>query len=128
LTTTQLIGVVAAIGLGVIAAFQVGLALGAPWGRAAWSGAHVRLPDRLRISSAVAAVIWTVAALVVLGRAGYLVLPLPDIVYGVGIWVLAALLTIGALVNFASSSPWERFGWGPFALGLGILCLLAALA
>jgi hypothetical protein len=34
---------------------------------------------------------------------------------------------VGALMNIASSSGWERFGWGPFSLILGVLCLFVAL-
>jgi hypothetical protein len=30
--------------------------------------------------------------------------------------VLVGLLGVGGLLNFASSSSWERFGWGPFTL------------
>ena len=32
----------------------------------------------------------------------------------------------GALMNFASSSPWERFLWGPLALVLAGLCFVLA--
>jgi len=62
----------------VIAVFQLAIALGAPLGRAAWGGAHVRLPPNLRVASAVAAVIWMVAALLVLDRAGTPLIDLPD--------------------------------------------------
>ena len=52
----DIIVVAATAGLAVVAAFQVALAAGAPWGRAAWGGQHQgRLPARLRIASAVAA-------------------------------------------------------------------------
>jgi hypothetical protein len=30
------------------------------------------------------------------------------------------------LMNFASSSPWERFGWGPFTLVLFLLGVVLA--
>ena len=118
--------VLAAVGFLVIAGFQVALAAGAPLGRAAWGGAVARLPSRLRRASAVSAVIWLVAAVVILGRAGIDFVPLPDVVTSVGAWVLVALSGLGAVVNFASSSPWERFGWGPLALVLGLLSLVVA--
>lgn len=120
------LAVAAALGFLVIAAFQVGLAFGAPWGRAAWGGGSVRLPTRLRTASGVAAVVWVLAALIVLGRVGFGVVPLPSAVYRWGAWVLVGLLLLGALMNFASRSPWERFGWGPFALLLAVLCFLVA--
>jgi hypothetical protein len=117
---------VAAVGFGVIAAFQAALALGAPLGRAAWGGKHVRLPTRLRIGSAVALVVWIVAALVVLARAGVDASPIPAGVARWGTWVLFGLLVIGALMNAASSSRWERFGWAPFSLVLAVLTFVVA--
>lgn len=117
----------AAIGFLGIAAFQFALALGAPLGRAAWGGANAVLPMRLRRSSAVAAVIWLVAAVLILARAGLVSVPLPPVVLAVGAWVLVVLSAVGALVNLASSSPWERFGWAPYAATLAVLSLVVAL-
>ena len=70
-------GAVAAVGCLGIAAFQVALAAGAPFGRAAWGGSHERLPRKLRVASAVAAGVWVLAALVVLADAGFEVSPIP---------------------------------------------------
>src|SRR5688572_27514975 len=117
----------AAVGFLTIAAFQIALALGAPLGRAAWGGAHERLPARLRIGSAVAVLIWLLAALIVLTRGGLAVVQLPSALVVWGTWALVVLNVLGAIVNVASSSPWERFGWAPFALILAILCLILAL-
>jgi hypothetical protein len=118
----------AAAGFVVIAAFQVALALGAPLGRAAWGGAHVRLPIRLRIASAFADVVWIVAALVVLARAGVEASPIPTSVARWATWVLVGLVAIGALANFASRSRWERFLWGPVATVLTLLTVAVATA
>jgi len=118
----------ATVGFLVIAAFQAALALGAPWGRAAWGGAHERLPGRLRVASAVAVAIWLLAALIVLQRAGSPVVPLPPPVAQWGAWVLVGLLPLGAIMNFASSSRWERFGWGPLAVILAVLCFIVAMS
>jgi hypothetical protein len=82
---------------------------------------------RLRRASAVAAVVWAVAAVLILARAGLLAVPLPDVALSVGVWVLVALSVVGALVNLASSSPWERFGWAPYAATLAVLSLVVAL-
>ena len=132
LTTTSLqpwrvAAVAAAIGFLAIAAFQVALALEAPLGRAAWGGSHVRLPMRLRLASAFAVALWILAALVVLRRAGFDVSPFPSAFVRWGTWVLVGLLPLGAVMNFASSSRWERFLWGPVALILAGLCLVVAL-
>ena len=118
--------VAAATGFGLIAGFQVALALGAPLGHAAWGGTHVELPLSLRFASAFAAILWILATLVVLRRAGYSVSRLPSSVARWGTWVLVGALPLGALMNFASSSSWERFMWGPIALLLASLCLLVA--
>jgi hypothetical protein len=66
--------VAAAIGFGCIAVFQLALSMGAPLGRAAWGGAHVHLPTGFRIASAFAMGIWTLAAFIVLARAGFEIL------------------------------------------------------
>jgi hypothetical protein len=104
---------VAAIGYLGIAGFQVALALGAPLGHAAWGGRHRVLPTRLRIASGVAAVIWTVGAVIVLGRAGFEVSPFSDTVERWATWLFVGLLAVGTLMNAASSSRWERFVWAP---------------
>jgi hypothetical protein len=117
----------AAVGFVVIAVFQIALAAGAPLGRASWGGAHAgQLPTGLRVASAVAVGVWVFAALIVLGRAGFAVSPLPASLTTWGTWILVGVLAVGALMNFASPSAWERFGWGPFTLILAVLCLLVA--
>ncbi|HEY9376126.1 MAG TPA: hypothetical protein VIQ02_03420 [Jiangellaceae bacterium] len=121
-------GIAAAVGFLTIAAFQAVLALGAPLGRAAWGGTHAQLPTALRVASAVAFGFWALAALIVLGRAGVHISPLPSTVLRWGTWILVGMLAIGALLNFASPSSWERFLWGPIALILAGLCLLLALS
>ena len=127
MTTARTAAILAAAGFLVIAVFQVALALGAPLGDAAWGGRQARLSTRLRIGSAVAAVFWMLAMLIVLGRAGFDVSPFPDVVERWGTWVLVGLLPVGALMNIASSSRWERYLWGPLALVLGVLTLVVAL-
>jgi hypothetical protein len=117
---------ISAVGFVVIAVFQAALAAGAPLGRAAWGGRTAVLPARLRRSSAVAFVIWLVAAAIILGRAGLIDVPLPEVTLTVGAWVLVVLSALGSLVNVASSSPWERFGWAPLAATLAVLSAVVA--
>ncbi len=113
----------AAAGFSVIAAFQASLALGAPFGEAAFGGSSSgQLPPGLRAASAVSMVVWLLAALTVLarGRSG----PVPAgraVRWGVRGFIV--LLAAGTLLNAASSSPWERFLWAPLALVLLLLCL-----
>jgi hypothetical protein len=120
-------GVVTAIGFAGIAVFQAAIAAGAPLGRAAWGGTHVRLRPRFRIASAFAVVVWSVAALVILARAGFDASPIPFGASRWAVWILVMILPIGAVMNAASRSPWERFLWAPVALALALLCLALAL-
>lgn len=118
--------VVAAVGFSAVAVFQLALALGAPLGRAAWGGAQAHLPRQLRIASGIAVVFWLFSAAVILGRVGIEVVPLPDAVLRWGTWVLAVLLPIGVIMNFASRSPWERWIWGPVTLVIATCCVAVA--
>ena len=70
------LAVAAAAGFLAIAAFQAVLALGAPR-PCGLGGIHARLPVKLRIASAFAVGVWVLAALIILGRAGSQVSPLP---------------------------------------------------
>ena len=116
----------AAIGYLGIAGFQVVLALGAPLGHAAWGGKHRVLPTRFRAASGVAAVIWIVGAVIVLGRAGWEISPLPESVERWGTWVFVGLLALGTVMNAASSSRWERFVWAPVSAILAVLTWVVA--
>jgi hypothetical protein len=118
--------VAAAVGFVAYAGFEVALALGAHWGHAAWGGTHAALPPGLRIASGGAAVFWLLAALVVLGGAGYRASPVPYRVARAGAWVLAGLLALGTLTNAASASAWERVLQAPIACLLALLCLVVA--
>jgi hypothetical protein len=121
--------VVATIGFAGLAVFQGLLAAGAPLGEAAWGGANEgRLPTGLRVGSAVSIVVYVLAAAVVLRRAGLAARWVPGGVARIGSWVLAVLLTLGALANLLSQSPWERFLLGPVTLVLAGSCLVVARA
>jgi len=76
--------------------------------------------------TALTALVWLFAALVVLARGGFTPSSLPRMVATWGAWVLVGLLGVATLLNFASSSPWERFGWGPFSLTMLALCITLA--
>ena len=116
----------AAGGFLAVSCFQVALALGAPFGSAAFGGANAgRLPPELRLVSTVAAGFWLLAAIHALSRGG-LTSRLPRAGSRRLSWVLLGVTAVGALVNAASSSPWERYGWAPFTLLLAILCLILA--
>ena len=119
--------VAATVGFAGLALFQLLLVAGAPFGAAAWGGTNDgQLPTNLRVGSALAIVVYGLAAAVILARAGFGVRFISRAVARIGSWVLVALLTVGALANFASQSPWERFLLGPVTVLLAGLCLVVA--
>jgi hypothetical protein len=120
------LAVIAASGFVAIAVFQAALALGAPLGRAAWGGTRTHLPQGLRVASGVAVIFWSLAAVVVLARSDVDATSVPDVVARWGTWILVVVLLVGAVMNAASSSPWERFLWAPLALVLAVLCFFVA--
>ncbi|MGC1206666.1 MAG: hypothetical protein WA880_01790 [Ornithinimicrobium sp.] len=100
-----------------VSAFQVALASGAPWGAAAWGGAHSGvLPDRLRLASGVSALAFVGVAAIAArhphpgrrGRRGR-----RWVLLGMGIY-----LGFGVALNAMSPSVIERAIWVPLtALG-----------
>ena len=109
-------------GFAGVVGFQLSLVAGAPWGVAAYGGADPgRLPPELRVASAVQACVWLLAGLTALSRGGVAPSPIPDTLSRRAVWTFAGLLAVGTVVNAASSSRWERFGWAPFLLVLTVL-------
>jgi hypothetical protein len=122
-------GVVAAVLYLGLVAFQLALALGAPWGRAAYGGQSAELTTSLRVSSAVAVVVWTGVALVVLRRAGFAIwAPLPDAWGPVASWVIVVLGAVAIVLNAITPSALERAIWLPVSIGLFAATLAVALA
>jgi hypothetical protein len=125
-STAERTATVAAMGFGIVAIFQLLLALGAPWGRAAFGGYNEgTLPPGLRVASSVSMAVFAGAAVVVLGRAGQWSDRFSG-AFRVATWTLVVILPIGALMNLASSSPWERFGWAPFTFLLAMATFVVA--
>lgn len=108
------------------AAFQVALALGAPFGDVAWGGSIAVLPPALRWASLGAAVYLLLAAALMEVRAGDWGARLPRgpvIAFNV---FLAAQLALNTLANLAAKTGAERYGMGA-ASALGCLLCLGAL-
>jgi hypothetical protein len=125
--TAKPAAIAATVGFAGLAIFQLLLAAGARFGAAAWGGTtEGQLPTGLRIGSAISIVVYAVAAALILRRAGFRVRWVSHAVARIGSWVLVVLLTLGALANFLSQSPWERFLLGPVTVVLAGLCLVVA--
>jgi hypothetical protein len=129
MTATRIAAVSAATLFGILAAFQLAIALGAPWGRAAYGGYTETPGIELRVSSVVATVIWASAALIVLKRTAHKVwAPLPKRALPVAVWVLGGLTALGTLPNLISQSPLERNIWTPVSIVLAALTFTVAIA
>lgn len=118
--------VAATVGFLMVAGFQVALAFGAPWGRAAWGGAQEKLPTGLRIASGFATAFWILAVMIVLSRAGFDWSPVPAGITRWATWVLFGMLVLGTLMNLASRSKLERAIQTPVAAALAVLTFLVA--
>ena len=123
----EITAIVAASLLGVVAAFQIALALGAPWGGSAYGGrAPVTggtLPVRYRVMSAAGVLLLALAAWIILARA--------DIVGGPNdvawpIWLVAAYLSFNTFANLASPSRIERWLWGSVSAAAAVLTVIVA--
>ena len=114
--------------LAVVAVFKAGLALGAPWGSAAWGGQNPGvLPRPLRIASGIAAVVvYPLIGLIVLASANVIEADWLPLQGPTVMWILAVLLGIGAVMNLISRSPPERL-WGPVAGAVAVCCAIVAL-
>ncbi len=114
-TTTRLERRITTVGLGGVAAFQLALAAGAPWGRVSYGGTHAGvLPRRLRRASAAAAVVYSALALAVASPRT----PPParrHVLTGVSV-----LMGVGSVVNGISPSWPERAVWTPTTAALAV--------
>lgn len=124
---TTLAGIAfAVVGIGVIA-FQVALALGAPWGAYAMGGAFPgRLPSAMRVAAVAQAVVIGLLVVAVLAAAGIgvsgLAASLPWLV-----WVAVVVSAIAVVLNAISRSTGERRIWLPVSLVMLISSLVVAL-
>jgi hypothetical protein len=115
------------ISLGVIA-FQIALAIGAPWGSYAMGGAFPgQFPPELRVAAVVQAVILGLLALVVLSRAG-VALPKWSKSSRWLIWLVVAFSGLSLILNTITPSAGERAIWMPVALIMVISSLIVALS
>jgi hypothetical protein len=117
----------AATGFASLAIFQAALAAGAPWGHAAWGGGDAHLSAGQQDASAVAAVIYVAAALIMLCRAGGIWRARSNaVLLRWALWFLAIAMAMGSVPNLASQSRWENLIFGPLAVVMAALCIVVA--
>lgn len=111
--------------LGLLAVFQIALALGAPLGKFAWGGQYPeKLPKKYRLASLISVALIAVFIIIVLNQAGAISL-LPSTVSSVGMWVVVIYLGISIPLNAISRSKPERI-WAPYSF-IMLLCAIPLL-
>ncbi|MEW1953136.1 hypothetical protein [Terrabacter sp. NPDC080008] len=112
-------------------AFQLMLAAGAPWGRAAYGGrvptTDGQLPLRHRYASLATAAVLLVIGWIVLQRGEVVASSLNPTAVRVACWGFAALFAVNTVGNLAGRHPVERWGMGALTSCLTLLCVLLAL-
>ncbi len=112
-----------AAALVAIGAFQTALALGAPWGQAAYGGTrHGTLPNHLRAISGVASLAYGSSAMLIMRGSGS-----PRSRFR-AYTALSMLMGIGVIANGASRSPVERAIWTPVTAATTVLAWRSRIA
>jgi len=124
----RLAGIVYAVVSAGVIAFQIALALGAPWGAYAMGGAYPgQFPPELRVAAAVQAVILGLLALVVLARAG-IAMPAWSRISRWLAWVVVAFSALSLVLNLITPSAGERAIWAPIAFIMLVSSVIVALS
>jgi hypothetical protein len=112
----------------ILIAFQLALALGAPWGKAAYGGVwEGTLPRGIRINSLVFGVLlYPLVVLYVLDAGGVAEFGFLR-AEGIVLWVLACFFVAGTVMNAISRSRIERMMWTAPTATLAICTLVLAL-
>lgn len=120
------LGIILTLFLLFFAVFQILLALGAPYGEAAWGGQKGRvLPKNYRIASIFSSLFFVFSILVVLSATGIIDLFSSAFVNGY-MWFLTVYLGLGIILNAISRSKIERY-WAPVIAAMFVLCLMIVL-
>ncbi len=99
-----------------VAAFQLALAAGVPWGAYSMGGAFPgTLPRALRIAALAQATLIAAMAVIVLARAGLLLAEWARRTRGLA-WVVVAFAAVSLVLNLITPSAGERALWAPIAL------------
>ncbi len=111
-----------------VSAFQIALALGAPWGEYAMGGRSPgRFPPAMRVAAVGQAVLLAVIAVVVLSDAR-LFLPQLTGMFPWLIWLVVAFSAVSVVLNVLTPSARERRIWAPVTLVMLVSSLIVALS
>jgi hypothetical protein len=134
MTAVQIVSVAAAVLIAGVAAFQLALAMGVPYGEAVFGGnAPTRsgvLTAPFRVLAVVQAVVLVLIGWVLLARAE--TVGIPFLGAGALVWVtwaVVAFLILNTMANLAAPHPIERWVMGSVTLvlsGLGLFIALRA--
>ena len=127
MTITTAAAVVFAAAIAGVICFQVGLALGAPWGEFAMGGRFRTFPPRMRVAAVVQAIVLALVGAVVLSAAGIVV---PALTEGRPwlVWVPVAISAVSLALNLITPSARERRIWAPIGAVMLISSLIVALS
>lgn len=109
----------------LLAAFQLALAFGAPFGQYAWGGKHRVLPAPLRLGSAVSILIYGLIDIIAWNRVGAIDV-FPAQISKVAMWIIFGYFVLGIVINAISPSKPERYVMVPVSLLLAVVSLFIA--
>ena len=125
MTIRRVSAILYAIISGVVVAFQIALAAGAPWGEYAMGGAFPgQFPPALRIAALIQATLLVGMAIIVLARAGLLALWSRAARWL--IWGVVGFSALSFVLNLITPSAGERAIWAPIAFLLLISSAMVA--
>ena len=110
----------------LVAAFQLALALGVPWGEVTWGGRFAgRLPYSMRAAAVVSLALMVTFAATLEVRAGNF-WPAARGVSRKLAWGIVASCGLGVLMNAMTPSVWERIIWLPVVSVMLVCSLIVA--
>jgi len=111
----------------VLVLFQLGLAIGMPWGEYAMGGYYPgRFPWKLRLSAIIQGILLIIFAFIVLDKADLFRLEYFSIP-SIAIWFVVAFSILTSILNFITKSIKEKKLWFPVSILLLITSLIVAL-
>ena len=125
---TTLAALIFALMTALAVAFQIALALGAPWGHLAMGGRYPgQFPKPMRVAALAQAALLALLALMALVNARLAFADLHS-VSEIAIWVAVVISLLSLIMNLATPSKGERTLWAPVALVMTVSSLVVALS